>query len=64
MDYDAGVHYFLTKFLAKNRTSSHQIYHHVTCATDTNNIQLVFDACKDIILRENLLTSGIIDDDD
>lgn len=61
-DYDAGVDYFLKKFLARNKSGAdHQIYHHVTCATDTRNVRVVFDSCKDIILRENLKNSGFMD---
>ena len=36
-------------------------YLQVTCATDTRNVRVVFDACKDIILRENLKNSGFMD---
>jgi hypothetical protein len=32
-------------------TAASQIYHHITCATDTSNIKHVFNATKDIILR-------------
>ncbi|CAE7843470.1 unnamed protein product [Symbiodinium microadriaticum] len=61
-DYDSGVEYFLKKFMARNKSGAdHQIYHHVTCATDTKNVRVVFDACKDIILRENLKNSGFMD---
>lgn len=60
-DYDAGVAYFKDKFLAKNKTPDRQIYHHTTCATDTKNVRIVFDSCKDIILRENLKNSGFMD---
>ena len=61
-DYNAGVKYFLDMFLAKNKSGSdRQIYHHITCATDTTNVKVVFDACKDIILRENLKNSGYMD---
>jgi len=61
-DYNAGVQYFLNMFLDKNKAGSErQIYHHVTCATDTRNVRVVFDACKDIILRENLKNSGYMD---
>lgn len=59
-DYEAGVNYFLNMFLAKNRNKERPIYHHVTCATDTRNVRVVFDACKDIILRENLKNSGFM----
>lgn len=63
-DYDAGVNFFLAKFLARNNAgSSHPVFHHVTCATDTRNIQIVFNACKDTIMRDNMKRSGIISDD-
>lgn len=52
-DFDAGVQYFLDKFISKNKSNKH-IYHHVTCATDTRNVQVVFGACKDIVLRQNI----------
>jgi GTPase SAR1 family protein len=58
-DYDAGVAYFLDKFLAKNKSGTdRQIYHHVTCATDTGNVKVVFNACKDIVLRANIRSGG------
>ena len=58
-NYDAGVKYFIDKFKAKNRGGKdRQIYHNVTCATDTKNIRIVFDACKDIILRQAVADMG------
>jgi len=62
MDYDyaSGVQYFLDKFMGKNKNPERPIYHHCTCATDTRNVRVVFDACKDIILRENLKNSGFM----
>lgn len=59
--YEEGVAYFVQKFLARNKNPDRQIYHHVTCATDTSNVRIVFDASKDIILRENLKNSGFMD---
>ena len=59
--YDVGVEYFLGKFLAVNESEERCIYHHVTCATDSQNVQVVFNACKDIILRGNLKDSGFMD---
>ena len=60
-NYDTGVKYFLDKFLSKNKSTGRQIYYHTTCATDTRNVRIVFDSCKDIILRENLKNSGFLD---
>jgi GTPase SAR1 family protein len=58
-DFHAGVEYFTRKFMEKSHLNrSRQIYHHVTCATDTHNVRVVFEACKDIVLRENIKNSG------
>jgi GTPase SAR1 family protein len=57
--YENGVDYFLEKFISKNTNPDRQIYHHVTCATDSKNVEVVFDACKDIILRGNLEDAGL-----
>ena len=59
--YEHGVKYFVSKFMAKNKSKDREIYHHVTCATDTANVRVVFDACKDIILRESLSSGGFLD---
>jgi guanine nucleotide-binding protein G(i) subunit alpha len=60
----AGIDYFLRKLLERNKSlTGHQIYHHVTCATDTRNIRAVFDASRDIILKTNLRNSGFLDED-
>ena len=60
-DFDSGAKYFLQKFLDRNKMEEKVIYHHITCATDTNNVEVVFNACKDIILRDNLKDSGFMD---
>merc|ERR1712226_512523 len=36
-----------------------EIYTHFTCATDTNNIQFVFDAVTDVIIKNNLKDCGL-----
>ena len=58
--YDDGVSYFLQKFLEKNHKKNKDIYPHVTCATDTENVKVVFNASKDIILKFNLEASGFM----
>jgi hypothetical protein len=59
---EAGVQYFEQKF--KERFKKHdgdrELYHHVTCATDTANVRIVFGACKDIILQSSLKESGFM----
>lgn len=41
---------------SRNHSPNRQVYIHLTTATDTSNIQMVFDACKDIWLSEALDT--------
>ena len=36
-----------------------EIYSHFTCATDTSNIQFVFDAVTDVIIKNNLRDCGL-----
>jgi len=57
-NYDPAAQFIEDKFLAANSNSSRVIYTHKTCATDTDNITVVFNACKDIILRGLLTTAG------
>ena len=44
--YDKGIQYFLDLFLAKNENEERQIYSHATCATDSQNVSVVFNSCK------------------
>lgn len=57
--YNQGVTYFLNKFVEKNTNVDRQIYSHVTCATDSKNVEIVFNSCKDIILRGNMEEAGL-----
>ena len=59
--YEAAVQYLKDAFLARNKQqATKEIYTHVTCATDTKNVEVVFNACKDIILKSNLHGSGFM----
>ncbi|CAN0038025.1 unnamed protein product [Ascophyllum nodosum] len=59
-DEEAGKQYFLSQFLKFNKNPDREVYHHVTCATDTENVGFVFNSCKDVILRSNLKDSGFV----
>lgn len=60
-DFDSGVEYFVNLFLAVNdRPNEKIVYNHVTCATDTKNVEVVMNACKDIITRGSLKDSGFM----
>lgn len=58
--YESGVEWLQEQFEFKNRNPEKQIYTHVTCATDTNNISAVFNAVKDIIIRKSLNEAGLV----
>ncbi|GAA54466.1 Guanine nucleotide-binding protein G(i) subunit alpha [Clonorchis sinensis] len=52
--------YIRGKFEELNRRKATKtIYTHFTCATDTNNIQVVFDAVIDVIIKSNLKDCGL-----
>ena len=59
-DYDAGCAYFTAKFVRLNTCDDRVVYHHITCATDTRNIAVVMGSCKDIILKANMESSGLM----
>jgi len=58
-DFDQCSAYITRRFLAENKNPKKSIYAHVTCATDTKNVQFVFTAVVGIILEENLKSSGL-----
>lgn len=57
--YDDAAAYIQAQFESKNRSPNKEIYCHMTCATDTGNIQVVFDAVTDIIIANNLRGCGL-----
>lgn len=54
-----AVAYIQAQYESKNKSAHKEIYTHVTCATDTNNIQFVFDAVTDVIIAKNLRGCGL-----
>jgi len=58
-NYDNAVAFIKDKFLQQNDNPKKHIYIHLTCATNTDNIQVVFNAVKDIILHQVLDDSGL-----
>jgi len=53
-DHISAREFILTKYMAQNDDPERQTYSHFTCATDTENIKLVFCAVKDTILQNAL----------
>lgn len=59
--YEDASAYIRMKFENLNkRKDQKEIYTHFTCATDTNNIQFVFDAVTDVIIKNNLKDCGLL----
>jgi len=56
--YEAGVALIQDTFHAKAKNKL--IYTHITCATDTNNMKVVFEAVKDIVIRAALNEVGLL----
>jgi len=59
LDEDNAYKFVQRKFLEANQNPKKHIYTHLTCATDTNNINVVFSAVQDIILRDTLDNVGL-----
>jgi len=58
--FDSATIYVRDKFLALNDNKNKSIYSHLTCATDTDNITVVFNAVRDIILNRTLSKIGVL----
>ena len=58
-EYGEAAAYIQAQFEAKNKSPNKEIYCHMTCATDTTNIQFVFDAVTDVIIANNLRGCGL-----
>lgn len=59
--FEDASQYIRMKFENLNkRKDQKEIYTHFTCATDTNNIQFVFDAVTDVIIKNNLKDCGLL----
>lgn len=51
-DAVAKAHAWIIKqFMDQRKNPEKEVYSHITCATDTQNVGTVFNACKDIILK-------------
>jgi len=57
--FDDALNYIKRQFLSKNQADK-SIYIHVTCATDKDNVRMVFNTVKDIIIRSSMKDTGIL----
>jgi len=56
--YEECCEYIKQKFLDVNKQDK-MVFCHLTCATDTQNVERVFEACKLVILKGNLEKLGL-----
>eukprot|EP01117_Protostelium_nocturnum_P016687 TRINITY_DN666_c0_g1_i1.p1 TRINITY_DN666_c0_g1~~TRINITY_DN666_c0_g1_i1.p1 ORF type:complete len:356 (-),score=71.97 TRINITY_DN666_c0_g1_i1:176-1243(-) len=57
-DFGQGVAFIEKAFVLRCRTANKRIFTHVTCATDTSNVEAVFSAVKEVIIAQNLERLG------
>uniref|UniRef100_A0A8C4G025 Uncharacterized protein n=1 Tax=Denticeps clupeoides TaxID=299321 RepID=A0A8C4G025_9TELE len=58
--YEDASGYIKSQFEELNmKKGVKEIYSHMTCATDTKNVEIVFNAVTDIIIKENLKDCGL-----
>lgn len=62
--YEPSLSYIQEQFEkmdTREKINGHQreLYTHITCATDTEAMQFVFDAISDMIIQTNLIHAGI-----
>lgn len=58
-EYSETAAFIQAQFESKNKSENKEIYCHQTCATDTENVQFVFDAVTDVIIANNLRGCGL-----
>ncbi len=46
--------------LDKHSNPNKEIYTHVTCASDSENMRVVFNAIQDMIIRDSLRKGGLL----
>jgi len=58
LDAEKALDFVQKKFCSLNRNLNKKIFVHPTCATDTEQVKVVFDAAKEIIISQNLERLG------
>jgi len=57
--FEAGTSFIEQEFTKRNHFKK-PVYCHVTCATNTQNVSIVFNGVKDIVVREALVRAGLV----
>jgi len=59
-DYEAATEFLKQEFLSRNEYPRKKVYIHVTCVTNTENVQFTFNVVKDIIVKNGLKECGLL----
>merc|ERR1711971_127911 len=59
--WEETTHYMKGVFTSKN-TSVENVFVHLTCATDQNNVTKVFNDVQHIIIESSLMSAGLMGD--
>jgi hypothetical protein len=59
-EYQPALEYIRTKFLNINKNPQRKIFPYTTCATDSENIKVIFKVVKDQVLTAALRASGLV----
>uniref|UniRef100_A0A7E4UZY5 Guanine nucleotide-binding protein G(I) subunit alpha n=1 Tax=Panagrellus redivivus TaxID=6233 RepID=A0A7E4UZY5_PANRE len=60
LDYNDGIAYIRKQFAKLYHINKQKLYIHETCATDTNQVQHVFNSVIDTIIQDNLKDTGMM----
>ncbi|CAB3398277.1 unnamed protein product [Caenorhabditis bovis] len=56
---EPALDYIRRRFVSLNKNKKRNIYEHVTCATDTGQIQVVIDSVIDVVIQHTMQKVGI-----
>jgi len=55
---DDALKFIIQKYTSCNKSPTRQLYTHITCATDKNNVERVFNDIQHILVESNLDVGG------
>jgi len=59
-DFEAASKFIISQFVAQNDNPKKEIYPHLTCATDTSNMTVVFNTVRETILKNAIASSDLV----
>eukprot|EP01084_Bolivina_argentea_P319548 554243_1 len=60
--FDETTAFIKNAFVTKNKSPDKSIFTHLTCATDQNNVEKVFNDVQHIIIENSLMNAGLMGD--